>query len=59
MKIKKFNEIYSINDKELKDEIKLTIYDMVNHVDDEELANDIIDDIMKIIKTYCNENKKI
>jgi hypothetical protein len=49
----------SINDKELKDEIKLTIYDMVNHVDDEELANDIIDDIMKIIKTYCNENKKI
>ena len=56
MKLKKFNEMNSINEKEkeLKDEIKLSIYEMVNHEDDEELANEIIDDIMETIKKYCN-----
>jgi len=41
----------------LKNEIKESVYMMVNHPNDEELAKDVISEIMKDIKKYLKQTQ--
>jgi len=56
LKFADFNKINESVEDDIKNEIESSVYDMVNHEDDRELADQVIADILYTFDKYCGKN---